>query len=76
MISRADYLDCHESEIELKEGLMPTDEQMYCPECEEWVLPEHITSYEYSDADGNRGMYLDCYTCPVCEADVQDGDYC
>lgn len=44
---------------------------------EQKLRPKHIHSYEFSDADGNRGIWLDWDECPNCSSDVHyDEEYC
>lgn len=37
---------------------------------EQKLRPKHIRSYEYSDADGNRGIWMEWDECPTCMTDV------
>ncbi len=72
---RDEYYEYHESKEDLRMGEDHAEcGNKYCPDCEQWVYPIHERSYENSDADGNRGVTMDFYTCPVCGEDVEDDD--
>ena len=74
MISKQEYYEYHESKEDLRMGEVLDCDMWYCPECVEWVYPIHERSYECSDADGNRGVWIDFYTCPICGEDVREDE--
>ncbi len=69
MITKDEYHEYHESAASLLEGEIDPLDAEQCDACGEVVIPESAgKSYENSDADGNRGIWLDCWECPECGA--------
>lgn len=49
-----------------------TEEELWCPECEEWIKPKVTRSYEQEDADGNKGVMITFLECPICENVIEN----
>ena len=69
MTVRDHYLEYHEREWELACG--DSLQTVYCDDCRDTVAPVATESLENTDADGNRGVWMTWYHCPVCGADLE-----
>ncbi len=56
---------------------MCDEERMWCCDCGKTVVPEVEREMYGTDADGNRGMLVEDFTCPICGGnDLEDFTTC